>query len=42
VVTGARLSVTESVSSLAAFVRIRARNACGESAPSAEIPIVVY
>jgi hypothetical protein len=42
VVTGTRLSHTEPVSSLAAFVRVRARNACGESAPSAEIAIVVY
>ena len=42
VVPGTRLSHTEPVSSLAAFVRVRARNACGESAPSAEIPIIVY
>jgi hypothetical protein len=42
VVPGTRLSDTEPVSSLAAFVRVRALNACGQSAPSAEIPIIVY
>ena len=42
VVPSMRVTHTEQVSALAAFVRVRARNACGESAPSAEIPIVVY
>jgi hypothetical protein len=42
VVPGTRLSHTEPVSALAAYVRVRARNACGEGAPSAEIPIVVF
>jgi hypothetical protein len=42
VVGGTRVSHTEQVSSLAAFARVRARNACGESAPSVEVPIVLY
>jgi hypothetical protein len=37
VVPGDRLSVTQDVASIRAFVRIRARNACGESAPSTEV-----
>jgi len=39
VVPGDRLSVTQAVASIRAFVRIRARNACGESAPSAEVVV---
>lgn len=39
VVPGDRLSITEAVESIRAFVRIRARNACGESAPSAEVVV---
>jgi hypothetical protein len=43
VVTGDRLSHTQDVAApTAAFVRVRARNACGESAPSTEVPIVLY
>ena len=39
VVPGDRLSVTQAVASIRAFVRVRARNACGESAPSAEVVV---
>jgi hypothetical protein len=43
VVPGDRLSHTQDVAAPAvAYVRVRARNACGESAPSAEVPIVLY
>jgi hypothetical protein len=42
VVPGTRVAHTEQVSSLAAFARVRARNACGESAPSVEVPIILY
>jgi predicted phage tail protein len=39
VVPGDRLSVTQDVATIRAFVRVRARNACGESAPSAEVVV---
>jgi hypothetical protein len=42
IVPSTRVTHTEQVSPLVAFVRVRARNVCGLSAPSAEIPIVVY
>jgi hypothetical protein len=42
IVPSTRVTHTEQVSSLVAFVRVRARNVCGLSAPSAEIPIVVF
>lgn len=41
VVPGTRLAHTEGVSMATAFVRLRAYNACGESAPSSEVLIVV-
>jgi hypothetical protein len=41
-VPGDRTSITEPVSPLLAFVRVRARNACGESAASLEVPVIVY
>jgi hypothetical protein len=41
-VPGTQLSVTEQVQpGLTRFVRVRARNACGESQPSAWLPVVV-
>jgi hypothetical protein len=42
VVPSTRLTHTEEVSALAAFVRVRARNACGTGTPSQEIPVVIY
>jgi hypothetical protein len=42
VVSGTETSATEHVSTLTRFVRVRARNACGESPTSPAIPIVVY
>ncbi len=43
VVPGTQLSYTQEISARAAtYVRVRARNVCGESAPSAAVPIVLY
>jgi hypothetical protein len=43
VVPSTQLSHTKDVAApAAAYVRVRARNACGESAPSTEVPIVLY
>ena len=39
---GDELAFTADLSPLSAYVRVRARNACGVSAPSAVVPIVLY
>jgi hypothetical protein len=41
-VPGSLTSLTENVASIAASVQIRARNRCGESAPTPFVPIVVF
>jgi hypothetical protein len=42
IVPSVRLTHTEQVSALVAFVRVRARNACGTGVPSGEVAVVIY
>ena len=42
IVPSTRVTHMEQVSALVAFVRVRARNACGTGAPSPEVAVVIY